>query len=421
MEKIKVTFETVVRENSAWLYSFLRTKTRNAAIVEDLLQEIWIKAYRAYDSYNDDGHLKAWLYRIAINHFNSYYSKAAKTTVLSLDFMGDNDDALLDMLTDGISVEDEYIENELIGEIMNIIRKLPKSEQQIISYRFIDGYSVAQTAQMMNIPQGTVKSKTHYAIGEIRKTLNIIPEKGVTKMKCNDIIKYLFIYANETITDDAKKLVEAHLKECKRCKDIVDSLKKLIPTMTFAPEDTHTHFIINFPELNICYVGVRNEIEGVDTMNEMIKKWDGIIPDDYYWFGQGFTKGNELLAIFDNEGNEIEFVKFDETSTHFRTKATKVKKAFKYMWLYSVINYNNEQKPIRRSKEAPNLYYGNMSNAMGAECKSALYQAVSGNAENLRIKRGNGIIDCGAFKFPYSDRYLTEDEVIRLEFSFLIG
>lgn len=57
---------------------------------------------------------------------------------------------------------------------------------------------------------------------------------------------------------------------------------------------------------------------------------------------------------------------------------------------------------------------------MGQAVKSALYQAIPANAENIRIKRGNGVIDCGTYKFAYVDRYVTEEERISLDYSFLL-
>jgi len=50
--RIKQAFESVVAENTAWLYRYVRQRLRNPTIAEDLTQEIWIKAFRAYDSAN---------------------------------------------------------------------------------------------------------------------------------------------------------------------------------------------------------------------------------------------------------------------------------------------------------------------------------------------------------------------------------
>src|ERR1700728_1955580 len=58
------------------LYTAAMRMTRNAADAEDLVQETYLKAYRAYDRFTEGTNLKAWLYRILTNNFiNRYRAK----------------------------------------------------------------------------------------------------------------------------------------------------------------------------------------------------------------------------------------------------------------------------------------------------------------------------------------------------------
>lgn len=240
-------------------------------------------------------------------------------------------------------------------------------------------------------------------------------------MECKDAYKYLFIYANQTITPEHKALVDAHLSTCKKCSDIVSALQKLVATMTFAREDEPSHFLINFPHLHVSYCGTRHEIENYEEMNRYLAEWDGNIPDGETWLSSGFSKEFALQAMFDNEGNEIKFKVFAEDGgSHYRIAATYVKKLYPYMWKYQMFTYEHMPYGIRPAKEAPYLYYGNMHNRFGGAVKSALYQAIPGQADNIRIQRGNGVIDCGTYQFPYVDRYVAEDERISLDYSFVL-
>ena len=58
---MKAPFETVVEENTAWLFALVRKHTGNRETAEDLVQEIWIRAFRVYDSYCENGRLRHWL------------------------------------------------------------------------------------------------------------------------------------------------------------------------------------------------------------------------------------------------------------------------------------------------------------------------------------------------------------------------
>jgi len=62
---------------------------------------------------------------------------------------------------------------------------------------------------------------------------------------------------------------------------------------------------------------------------------------------------------------------------------------------------------------------GKIQNHYGNNVKSGLYLAIPSSGKNIRIKKGNGVIDAGPYKFAFSDRYVTEDETIKLECSYL--
>lgn len=124
--------------------------------------------------------------------------------------------------------------------------------------------------------------------------------------------------------------------------------------------------------------------------------------------------------MFDTDGNELPFVIFDKSDKHFRARVTEIGRVSRYMWFYYVYSFSGSPNGVKRSLEAPNLYYGSMHNCLGQNAKSALYQAVPARAENIRVKRGNGVLDCGAYKFPFVDRYVTEEERISLDYSFLL-
>lgn len=424
VRNIKQDFETVVRENMPWLLRFVKSKLNNHTIAEDLVQEIWIRAFRAYDTYYDHGKIQAWLMRIAQNHLRNYFSQLRRMVFVSLDADSDENDSLYTYLSDGETPEDEYIREELIKSVMDVISKLPERQAQIITYRFIEDKKLSEIADIMNIPQGTVKSSMHYALDEIRKRLGIVQnkhQKGDRIMDCRDIYKYLFIYTNNTITSEDKASVEAHISTCKDCTDIVSALEKLIPKMVFAGEDEMSHFLIDFPELHLSYCGMRYEIPDYERLNKYLSEWNGNIPEGVSWLCSGFGKVNTLVAMFDNEGNEIKFKVFDDDGSHYRIKATYLQKVYRYMWDYQMFTYENSPYGIKEAKEAPNLYYGNMHNCFGSNIKSALYQAIPGTADNIRIKRGNGFIDGGTYKFPYADRYVTEEERISLDYSFVLG
>src|SRR5438093_13732765 len=69
-------FAELAMEHMSSLYTAALRMTRNPADAEDLVQETYLKAYRAFGSFQEGTNLKAWLYRILTNtYINSYRAK----------------------------------------------------------------------------------------------------------------------------------------------------------------------------------------------------------------------------------------------------------------------------------------------------------------------------------------------------------
>ena len=425
---MKAPFETVVEENTAWLFALVRKHTGNRETAEDLVQEIWIRAFRVYDSYCENGRLRHWLSRIALNHIRNTVSRACPCPV-SLDVSADGEnDPFSAFLSDGASTEEDYLRSELTSEVLAAVAKLPEAQRQVVTFRYLDGLSVEETAAVMQIPQGTVKSKAHYAIGEIRKMLGledaVRPEKkkrkGVSIMECKEMYKYLFMYATGKLPDETRAAVAEHLKECKVCADIVTALKKLIPTMVFAEEGEISHYSITFFGLDLSYVGIRTPVPDHAERNRLLEEWNGKIPDDQNWFDCGHHECLTTIGTFDNEGNEIDYPVYKTVDNHCRHKAVSMKKVYPDMWLHDCMITTSSPDIFWGITKEENVYHGSTFNYFGGHVKSALYMAIPADAENIRINRGNGVIDCGTYKFAFVERYVAEDEQLALDFTYTL-
>lgn len=421
--KTKKPFEDIIIENSSWLLRYIRHLSgNNGYVAEDLLQDTLLKCYLNYHGYTEEGRIKSWLASVAKNTVYSYYRKVSHFEVISLD----GDDGLADDLTDNESAEDLFMRKTTVSDILNAMANLSDIQKKIFNYRIYGDISVSETSKKLGISEGTVKSATHYTIKKIQNAVKYseseIKKKGII-MTCREAYALLFMYAKNTISQDDKKDVEAHLKTCPECTSIASALKALIPQISFVPvnnEKKHylIEFMVNGDKELLSYLGSSCDMsDKYESLNEILTKTGGKIPDDENWFCYGYDTCFENIGEYDNDGNKVDSEIFIQGNK--RVRITGMKKVFPYHWSHEVVTTTNSERfPFAKVTGHPDLYAGYLANGFGGEVHSGIYLAIPADVINLRIMSGTGIIDCGTYKFVYTSAYLAETEDIHLACSF---
>ena len=426
--KIKQDFNEVVRENTNFVMSIVKKFVKNPESIKDLTQEIFIKAYLSYDHYVETGKIKSWLSVIANNKLKNYYKTEKyqnSNIAFSIDSMPDAN--IIENIYD--DPEDMLIQKDFIKQIIDIINILPQKQRDAVYYSVIYNYSEKEIAEMKNIPVGSVKSAKHYGLEKVKNIIlenNLITRKGSNMSNLNKKEAYILLYqyAKSHISNEDKAAVEEYMKTDEESKNIMEALKELHSKLTYARDDETTHYNITFKlndGVSVCYSNVSYHMENHKEMNEYLEKYDGNTPPDGHWF-EIDSSLNTCLAVFDNEGNRMEmniFYPSESDKKYNRRNAKKIKKIFYPMhWCYSVYYTESSENPIsciKKSLLSANLYEAKTFNYFGnnTPVKSALYLALPEKSENIRMIRGNGVIDCGKYKFLYADKYVMgEDGII---------
>jgi RNA polymerase sigma-70 factor, ECF subfamily len=159
------------------LYTAALRMTRNPADAEDLVQETFLKAYRAFDRYEDGTNLRAWLYKILTNTFiNSY--RAAKRRPEKADVEDVEDLYLYHRIGDlqaagiGRSAEDEVFDHFTDDEVKKAIESLPESFRIAVLLADVEGFSYKEIAEITEVPIGTVMSRIHRGRKALQKALH---------------------------------------------------------------------------------------------------------------------------------------------------------------------------------------------------------------------------------------------------------
>src|SRR3954463_16196601 len=163
-------------EHMPSLYSAAMRMTRNPADAEDLVQETYLKAYRAFESFTEGTNLKAWLYRILTNTFiNSYRSKKRRPDETELEEIEDlylyRRLGGLEAATAGRSAEDELMDWFTEEEVKQAVEDLPAPCRLAVLLADVEGFSYKEIAEILDIPIGTVMSRLRRGRNRLQKGL----------------------------------------------------------------------------------------------------------------------------------------------------------------------------------------------------------------------------------------------------------
>ena len=170
-------FAELAMEYMGSLYSAALRMTRNPSDAEGLVQETYLKAYRAFGSFEEGTNLKAWLYRILTNTFiNSYRARRRRPEQTELD---DVEDLYLyrrlgglEAVSAGRSAEEEVLEHFTEGEVKAAVEALPDQFRMAVLLADVEGFSYKEIAEILDVPIGTVMSRLHRGRRSLQKTLH---------------------------------------------------------------------------------------------------------------------------------------------------------------------------------------------------------------------------------------------------------
>ncbi len=176
-------FDQLVGKYQRKLGRLLSRMIRDAAEVEDVTQEAFIKAYRALPSFRGDSAFYTWLYRIGINTAKNYLVSQGRRAPTSTEYDADEAETFEDatQLRD-INTPESLLLSKQIGQTVNsAMEALPEELRTAIVLREIEGLSYEEIAGIMDCPIGTVRSRIFRAreavAGKLRPLLDISPDR----------------------------------------------------------------------------------------------------------------------------------------------------------------------------------------------------------------------------------------------------
>ena len=168
----KKAFNLLVTKYQHKVANLISRYVKNQGDVPDIVQEAFIKAYRALPNFRGDSAFYTWLYRIAVNCAkNQLVSSGRKPPGSDVEI----EDAEIydsgEALRENASPEKLLLTSEIKAVIFNTIEQLPEDLRTAINLRELEGLSYEEIATVMECPVGTVRSRIFRARDAIDKKI----------------------------------------------------------------------------------------------------------------------------------------------------------------------------------------------------------------------------------------------------------
>ena len=163
-------FELLMRRHNRRLYRIALSVLRDAADAEDALQESYLAAYRAIGSFRGESSLATWLSRLVLNHCLARRRKDQRRDGLfTIVPESAESDAAFD--ADGETPDRALVRAELRELLERKVGELPEAFRTVFMMRCVEELSVEETAQLLNIPEATVRTRQFRARSLLRESL----------------------------------------------------------------------------------------------------------------------------------------------------------------------------------------------------------------------------------------------------------
>jgi RNA polymerase sigma-70 factor (ECF subfamily) len=160
-------FHDLVKRYEQKLYNFSLRMCRNPSDAEDMIQDTFLNVFKYLKNFRYETKFKNWLYKVAASTCikKRRKSKFAPDKELSLDeFLPSDEAEKPDTVPEWAMLPlDKLLNDELARVINKTILALPKKYRVVIILRDIEGFSTAETAQILNLSPANVKVRLHRA------------------------------------------------------------------------------------------------------------------------------------------------------------------------------------------------------------------------------------------------------------------
>lgn len=162
--KAKAAFDTLMRTFGEAIYWQIRKMVINHDDANDLLQNVFLKAWRNVHRFRGDAKISTWLYKIAVNETINFLNQERQRNKITDDI---NDTFLLNNIE-----ADTYFDGDALKlELQKIIASLPEKQRLVFNMRYFEDMKYEKISEILGTSVGALKASYHHAYKKIEAAI----------------------------------------------------------------------------------------------------------------------------------------------------------------------------------------------------------------------------------------------------------
>jgi RNA polymerase sigma factor (sigma-70 family) len=153
-------FTVIVKRYQEKVYWQIRRLVVSHDDADDVMQHVFIKAWKGLDNFREDAKLYTWLYRIAVNESLSFLEQQKKRSSVSLDDISGS-------VEQKLVQEKGFDEKEAVWKLQKAIQQLPEKQRAVFNLRYFEEMPYEQMSEVLETSVGALKASYHHAVKKI--------------------------------------------------------------------------------------------------------------------------------------------------------------------------------------------------------------------------------------------------------------
>ncbi|MFO7573269.1 MAG: sigma-70 family RNA polymerase sigma factor [Gaiellaceae bacterium] len=163
-------FEQIVRRETPAVYRLLARMLGDPGAAEDVMQECFVRAWRALPRFRSESRFSTWIYRIALNEGNRYLARESRRELLPFE------DVMRDVPDLGRQTVEIAETGELRAQLETLLAELPPNYRVAVVLRDVEGLSNEEASELLGLDIRNFKSRLHRGRMALRRLLEELAE-----------------------------------------------------------------------------------------------------------------------------------------------------------------------------------------------------------------------------------------------------